>query len=235
MQLFCIGVSVSDLLNTFPFGKKTYNRLQKRGFALYLRPHFKTLILRNMKKAIFTLAIAALGLTAGAQDKKGSDQPLRFSAGVELGLPISSGFKATSSFGFGASVQGEYAAAEQVGITLNAGFMTFPGKTESETIFGQTYETKTNTTFIPVLAGAKVYFAEKFFGHVQGGMTFITSKTTQTAGGQSQSASASTSAFTYAPGIGYKAAENFEVEVKYQAYSKGGTSSFIGLRAAYIF
>lgn len=161
----------------------------------------------------------AIGFCATAQK---SEQPLKFSVGLEAGLPVGD-FKQLSSFGIGGSVQGEYAAAETVGATLSAGFMTFPGKDLGGL--------KVSTRFIPVLAGAKVYFAEKFFFHGQLGITFASSKVTS----DGESESGSTSGFTYAPGFGVKASENFDVELKYQAFSKSGTLGFFGLRAAYNF
>lgn len=164
-----------------------------------------------MKKVIFTLAIATLAFTAGAQDKKGSDKSFKPSIGLEVGLPIGD-LGDASSFIVGGSLQGEYMAAETVGLTLNAGYLNISGKNGSG-----------STGLVPVLAGAKFYFAEKFFGHAQAGLSF----STESGGG---------SAFTYAPGFGYNASENFEVTLKYQAYSKNGfTGSFIGLRAAYVF
>jgi opacity protein-like surface antigen len=182
-----------------------------------------------MKKVLLCAAVMAAGFCATAQE---SEKTLKFSAGVEAGLPISSEFKDASSFGIGGSLQGEYAVAEPVGVTLNAGFMSFPGKKVDEG-FGIT--SKVSSTFIPVLAGAKFYFAEKFYAHAQLGITFWKAKSTITFNEQTESESASTSAFTYAPGIGFKATENFDIELKYQSLSKSGTSSFIGLRAAYTF
>ncbi len=180
-----------------------------------------------MKKVIFTLAIAALGLTAGAQDK--SDKTLKFSVGVEAALPIGD-FKEAASFGFGGSLMGEYAVAETVGITLSAGYLTFGGK-DIETITGfdpitfqPIYGTVKGPSYgiIPVLAGAKFLFGEKFYGHAQAGMSFFNN-----GGG---------SAFTYAPTLGVMATPNVDISVKYQAATKGGaTTSFIGLRAAYAF
>ena len=160
-----------------------------------------------MKKAIFTLAIAALGFTAGAQDKGGSDKTLKFSIGATAGLPIGT-LGNIASLAYGGDLQGEYAASEQVGITLSAGYIGYVGKS-GFSIDG----------VIPVLAGARISFAENVYGSLQAGMSFGS-------GG---------SAFTYAPGIGYKVSENFDVLLKYQAASKGGTSSFVGLRAAYNF
>lgn len=170
-----------------------------------------------MKKVIFTLAIATLGLTAVAQDK-GSDKTLKFSVGVEAGLPLGD-FKEIASIGFGGSVQGEYAVAETVGVTLNAGYLTFTGK--SVDLGGGSVKLP-STSIVPVLAGAKFYFGEKFYGHAQAGMSFFNN-----GGG---------SAFTYAPALGVMASENVDISVKYQGASKSGsTTSFIGLRVAYGF
>lgn len=161
-----------------------------------------------MKKAIFTLAIAALGFTAGAQDKA-SDKTLKFSIGGTVGLPIGDFKTLGGSIAFGGDLQGEYAAAETVGLTLSAGYTSF------------SYKGGGSTSAIPVLLGGKFYFAEKFYGHAQVGVAFLSN-----GGG---------TGFSYAPGIGYQVAENFDVSVKYAAISKGGTISYIGLRAAYSF
>ncbi len=164
-----------------------------------------------MKKTIIAVALVAIAFTANAQDKKGSDKSLKFSVGVTAGLPIgdASNF---SSFAVGGDIMGEYAAAETVGITLSAGYLTFTGKNGAG-----------SSSFIPVLAGGKFTFGEKFYGHAQVGMSFST-------------ASGGGSAFTYAPGFGYQVSENFDLGVKYQAMTKSGsTTSFVGLRAAYSF
>ncbi len=169
-----------------------------------------------MKKLTLSLAVMAISFCATAQK---SEQPLKFSVGVEAGLPVGD-FKTTSKFGIGGSLQGEYAAAETVGITLSAGYLSFGGKTVDlgEGISGKL----PSTSVVPVLAGAKIYFAEKVYGHAQVGMSFFNNGLG--------------SAFTYSPGIGVKASDNIDVLVKYQAASKnGGTLSFIGLRLAYNF
>ncbi|MBL0356852.1 MAG: hypothetical protein IPP72_08140 [Chitinophagaceae bacterium] len=100
-----------------------------------------------------------------------------------------------------------------MGITLSVGYVKYTGKS-GVTITG---------ALIPVLAGARIYFAEKFYGSAQLGMSL----STESGGG---------SAFTYAPGFGYKVSENFDLLLKYQAATKSGsTTSFLGLRAAYNF
>lgn len=169
-----------------------------------------------MKKVILSVAIMAIGFCATAQE---SDKQLKFSVGVEAGLPLGD-FNKVSSIGIGGSVQAEYAAAENLGLTLNAGFLSFRGKTVESVKFP-------STSLIPVLAGAKYYFTEKVYGHAQLGLTFASLKL--------DGVSYNESGFTYAPGIGVKASDNIDVELKYQAYSKGGTTSFLGLRVAYSF
>ena len=166
------------------------------------------------------MAIAAVAFTANAQEKSGSDKPLKFSVGVEAGLPLGD-LKEGSSFGIGGSAMGEYSAAESLGLTLSAGYLTFSGKTV-ESVKGP------SLNLIPVLVGAKYHFNEKIYGHAQLGMTFASVKF--------EGVSASTSAFTYAPTIGFTPSENIDIALKYQAYTKNSTStSFLGLRVAYVF
>lgn len=164
-----------------------------------------------MKKTIIAVALVAIAFTANAQDKKGSDQSIKFGAGVLAGIPIGD-LKNAASFAIGGDIQGEYAAAETVGITLSAGYLNISGKSGLG-----------STGVIPVLLGGKFTFGEKFYGHAQVGMSF----STQSGGG---------SAFTYAPGFGYQVSEKFDLGVKYQAWTKSGfTSSIIGLRAGFSF
>lgn len=170
-----------------------------------------------MKKLTLSLAIMAIGFCATAQK---SEQPLKFSVGVEAGLPLGD-FKTVNSFGIGGSVQGEYAAAEKIGITLSAGFLSFGGKTVDLGEGLPSYKGP-STSDVPVLAGAKIYLTENVFVHPQVGLSFFNNGLG--------------SAFTYVPAIGVKASENFDVSIKYQGASKnGGTLSFLGLRAAYNF
>jgi Putative MetA-pathway of phenol degradation len=171
-----------------------------------------------MKKIILgTAMLIATVLTVNAQSSS-DPRPLKFSVGLEAGLPVGD-FKEGYKFGIGGSIQGEYAAAEKLGLTLNAGFLSFTGKTVE--ILGENYKAPTQS-IVPVLAGAKYYFTEKVYGHAQAGISFFNND-----GG---------SAFTYSPGIGINAGENFDILVKYQAATKSGsTVSFIGARVAYNF
>lgn len=165
-----------------------------------------------MKKVILSLAIVAIGaLSASAQSEKAEAKPFTFSVGVNAGLPIGD-FKPFYSFVIGGDIQGQYSVAENLGLTLSAGYLNYSGKDGVE-----------SSSAIPVLAGVKYYFTPGgFYGHAQLGVSFLSD-----GGG---------SAFTYAPGIGYNLSPNFDLGVKYQAFTKNSvTGSFIGLRAAYNF
>jgi hypothetical protein len=171
-----------------------------------------------MKKIILSLAVVAIATLTATAQKESSDKSLKFSIGVEAGLPIGS-FKNSSKFGIGGSAQAEYMASENVGLTGRVGYLSFAGKT---TTIGEVNVKLASISVIPVMVGGKFYFNEKVFGHAEAGLSFFNRNLG--------------SVFTYAPGIGVKAGENVEVEVKYQGASKnGGSISFIGLRAAFTF
>lgn len=171
-----------------------------------------------MKKIFLCAAVLAASVTAvSAQSKTSVKKPV-FSAGIEAALPLGD-FKQGYKFGLGATVQGEYPAADKVGLTLSAGYLSFTGKTVE--FLGEKYKNEAQGV-IPVLAGAKYYFADNIYGHAQIGLSFFNHGVG--------------SAFTYSPGIGIKASDNIDVLVKYQAASKSGsTASFVGARVAYTF
>ncbi|MDN3655775.1 outer membrane beta-barrel protein [Ferruginibacter paludis] len=175
-----------------------------------------------MKKVMLSAVILTLSvLTASAQKESAETNSFKFSVGVEGGLPTGD-LKTTSSFGIGGSIQGDYKATESFALTLNAGYLSFSGKTVS--LLGESIKYP-SINIIPVLAGGKYYFTESVYGSAQVGVSFV-----------SMTGESSSSAFTYAPGIGYYVSPNFDLLLKYQAASKNGsTLSFIGLRAAYSF
>jgi len=171
-----------------------------------------------MKKVILSLAIVALAtLSASAQKKNQEMKSLRLSVGVDAGLPIADAGD-VYSFVIGGDVQAEYAATSELGLTLSAGVSSWSIKSD----FGGG-----STTSIPVLAGGRYYFSNrKAYINGQLGVTIFTAK-----GGGS-----STSAFTYAPGVGYYLTDNIDAMLKYQAATKDGSSiSQIALRVAYNF
>jgi hypothetical protein len=175
-----------------------------------------------MKKVILSAFILSLAaLSANAQKESTEANSFKVSVGVEGGLPTGD-LKTTSSFGIGGSIQGDYKATENFALTLTAGYISFSGKSVS--LLGESIKYPT-LNIIPVLVGGKYYFTESVYGSAQVGISFV-----------SATGESSSSAFTYAPGIGFYVSPNFDLLLKYQAASKNGsTLSFIGLRAAYNF
>lgn len=175
-----------------------------------------------MKKLLLMSAII-LAIVASANAQTTRDKPLLFSIGLEGALPVGE-FGDTHSFGIGGTAQGEYKVASDLGITLNAGYITYSGKDYTLPVIG-TVEGE-SFGLIPVLAGVKYYFGKGAYAHGQLGAGFGTDK-------------GDGSNFMYAPGIGYMFAPGFDAEVKYVGISlKGedtGSLNSIGLRLAYNF
>ncbi len=167
-----------------------------------------------MKKLF--LAFAALAITAAsfAQDKmangKMSMHKTTFGIGINAGIPVEK-LKAYS-VAYGADLQADIGVAEAMKVTFSAGYENYSIKKS----FGGG-----SGYFIPVLAGIKYYFSPNFYGHGQLGYGFG-----KGGGG----------AFGYAPSIGYNFSPNFDVSVKYLAFSKSSyTLGAVLARLAYNF
>ena len=176
-----------------------------------------------MKKLLLFLTIATTVTSVNAQKSK-TDKPLLFSLGLEGALPVGD-FGDTHSFGIGGSLQGEYKADTDLGITLNAGYITYSGK---EVTFPQPIGTIKMESFglIPILAGVKYYFGGGAYAHGQLGIGMGTDE------GQGSN-------FMYSPGIGYMFAPGLDAELKYTGLSSSGentgSANSVGLRLAYNF
>lgn len=172
-----------------------------------------------MKKLFFIVALTAASFSGFAQDKSAETKKLNFSVGVEAQLPIGD-FADVNGFGIGGTVQADYRVADQIDLTLNAGYITFSGKTL--TVAG--FSIKNDALgLIPVLAGAKYHFSDNIYASAQLGLSF--------ASGSGRSGSN----FTYAPGIGFKFSK-IDVLAKYTGISAtGGSLNTVGVRAAYTF
>ena len=171
---------------------------------------------KQMKKLIFATLFAVASLGAAAQDNTSN---LRFSVGLDGALPMGD-WKDSYSFGIGGSAQVNYWLDPSLAITGQAGYMSYSGK--ETTVAGVTYKPKALGA-IPVLAGIEYNFTPQVFASAQLGMSFF-------------SGSGDGSAFTYAPGIGFRLGDNVSALVKYQAWSKNSaTNGQIGLRLAYSF
>ncbi len=142
----------------------------------------------------------------------GAKAQAKFGIGLDGQLPIGN-FGDFHNFGFGGSLKVNYTIDPMLDLTGSAGYISFGGKNNIS-----------NADIIPVLAGIEVKFGQSMvYGSAQLGAGFGTK-------------SGSKTAFTYAPGIGYKFSPNLDLLAKYTGYSaKGGTNNTIGLRLGYTF
>ncbi len=168
-----------------------------------------------MKKVLLIAALTAVSFAGFAQDDKAAaSKKFGFSVGVEAALPIGDMADAWS-FGVGGSVQGAYNVASKTDITLNAGYISYSGKSGVPTL-----------GVIPVMAGLKYGFSEKFYGHAQAGMSFW--KLSGVDGNESD--------FTWNIGVGYKITEQIDAALKFNSIgTEGSASNAVGLRVAYNF
>ena len=162
--------------------------------------------------------MAVIVLTATSLRAQKAAKPIMFSLGVDAGLPIGNAGD-VYSFIIGGSLQGEYKAATELGITLNAGYKSWSVKKDLRYLTD-----KKSNGFIPVLAGIKYYFTPMVYGAGQLGVSFSTE-------------SNSGSLFTYTPGVGFQISPHFDVLVKYTGMSArgGGSLGEVGVRVAYGF
>jgi len=168
-----------------------------------------------MKKVLLALAIiAGTAFTTFAQTKSGDSG--KFSIGVEAGLPVGDAHQVFKSV-FGGSLKYELPIAPSTWFTVSAGYNSFQVKKElKDAGLDGSYGA------IPVKVGIKYYLEQGFFAEGQVGAAFGTK-------------SGSSTAFAYSPGIGYTFDGGFEAGVRYEGWSKNGTTSQIGLRLAYRF
>ena len=168
-----------------------------------------------MKKLILSLAFIAITFAVSAQKAKSkadADNKVKFSVGADLGIPVGN-YSTVASFAYGGDLQIDYMTSPTFAINLSAGYLGLSAKSGYSGIGG----------LIPILAGARYWFSPKVYGSMQAGMSF----STQSGGG---------SAFTYAPGVGFKVGESVDVLAKYQSATKNSVdNSYVGVRVAYTF
>lgn len=173
-----------------------------------------------MKKLFLLTAVA--GLFAFSSVNAQTKSP-KLSLGAEFAFPIGDFGKGTD-FGYGGSLQYQHPVAENLLVTGSAGYTSF--KLKEVTVLGVTYGGG-NVGAIPIKAGARYYFGDNFFAAGELGAAIGTEKGDKTG-------------FIYSPGVGVEFPVSdkggIELGARYEGWSKnGGTSSFIGLRAAFNF
>lgn len=168
-----------------------------------------------MKKLFLLTAVA--GLFAFSSVNAQTKSP-KLSLGAEFAFPMGD-YGDLMNLGYGGSLQYQHPVAENLLVTGSAGYLNFQSKDFG---FG-----KINSGAIPVKAGARYYFGENFFAAGELGASISTEK-----GGNT--------GFIYSPGVGVEFPVSdkggIELGARYEGVSmKGGTNSFIGLRAAFNF
>ncbi len=183
--------------------------------------------MRKIKFLLLSLTVLA-ATNSFAQDDKKEDGPA-ISIGAEVGIPLGD-LKTTYSVGIGGSVKAAIPVFEGGAFTINAGYMTFSGKS-FQTLTG--FDANLNPIYgsaklqslgmIPIKAGLRFSISEGFYGEPQLGYTLY-------------SGSGSSGAFTYAANLGYVINKMVDISARYEAASKNSsTLSFIGARVAYSF
>jgi hypothetical protein len=158
---------------------------------------------------IIVLVVVALSVNAQNKDEKS----FKIGAGAMIGLPMGDVADFTT-MAYGVDLLGEYSVAPSFALTASLGYLDFAAKSGLSGL---------KMGFVPVLVGAKYFFSENIYGSGQIGLSF----STQSGGGN---------AFTFAPGVGYKVSENFDLMLKYQSASNDGSAiSFLGVRAGLTF
>lgn len=166
--------------------------------------------------------------TAAASNtgKTASENQFSFGVNLEPALPLGN-LKLISSFGFGVNVMGKYSLSDKLALKGSLGYMTFIGKTYTETEDDgngniQTVSFKAPAAHAVTLrAGASYMLTDNIFAQGSIGLAFLNH-----GGG---------TAFLYTPGIGYTSG-HVELLLKYEGWSaNGGTLSFLGLQVGYMF
>jgi len=179
-----------------------------------------------MKKlfAVLVVFILMAGLTS-------AQSPMKLGVGGFVGMPMGN-FGDLTSLGFGGVVQGEYDFGDKLVGTFTTGYLIFTGK--EETISGVTIKYG-DWSVIPLMAGAKYYFADELYGLAQFGLNMVS----YTIPAQNlgfgfviPEQTFNETKFGYAFGVGYDMG-TFDLSVKYGSFASD--ASYVGLTALYKF
>ncbi|OOQ60619.1 hypothetical protein [Mucilaginibacter pedocola] len=191
---------------------------------------FKTLTL--------SLAFAGISLAANAQTSTITKSAIRYSIGVETGIPIAA-FGDYRKLTLGGSIQADIPVANQLFITLNAGFNNHIGESVKGLVGGPDLAFKVpDLKLIPVKAGLKFFPTSNFYVQAEGGASFLLNK--------ADFYNNHSVAFVYTQQFGVQfplsASGNFvdvgirhETTTKYSRNEDASEINFVGLRLAYGF
>ena len=199
----------------------------------------------TLKIAALFLAFAGLTLGAKAQTStttstktSTSSNGVILSVGVDAGIPTG---KLSDSYNWniGGSVQADIPVAQNLFVTVNAGYNSIQGKNNINVITpaGATTVDATNIQLLPVKAGLKYFVVPHFYVQGEAGAAFALNKSDV---GFDKSA-----AFVYAPQLGYQfplsgksyldAGVRYEASTKFNSNIDDSKVNFFGLRVAYAF
>ncbi|ASU32494.1 outer membrane beta-barrel protein [Mucilaginibacter xinganensis] len=193
---------------------------------------------------ISALILAFAGITLGAKAQTStsttktstSSNGVILSVGVDAGIPTGN-LSTYYNFSIGGSVQADIPVAQNLFVTLNAGYNSIQGKNNIASPNGATTFDATNIQLLPVKAGLKYFVVPNFYVQGEAGAAFSLSKADNN---YDKSA-----AFIYAPQIGYQfplggksyidAGVRYEASTKFNSTIDASKVNFFGLRVAYAF
>jgi hypothetical protein len=183
------------------------------------------LVMKNtFKFSALVVAFAGLALGAKAQttpSSTGSSNGVRFSIGVDAGLPVSN-LSNSYNWSLGGSVQADIPVISQLAVTINAGYNNFYGKDVAGTNLSAP-----NLQLLPV---------NHFYIQGEAGAAFALNKTDVNFN--------NATAFIYAPQIGYQfpigksiidAGVRYEGSTQFISNNDNSKVNFVALRLAYGF
>lgn len=193
----------------------------------------------SLKISALALAFAAFAFSAKAQTTTTTSTTtttpsgIRYSIGVDGGLPIGN-FKNAYNWSIGGSVQADIpVVSNQLFVTVNAGYDNFFAK---KTIDGISVS-QPDIQLLPVKAGLKFFPVSNFYIQGEAGVAFALNK--------SNVGFDKSDAFVWAPQIGYQfqlgGGNYIDAGVRYESTTNFVTNEndskvkFVGLRVAYGF
>ena len=192
----------------------------------------------TLKISALVVAFAGLALGAKAQSttstssKSAGSNGIVLSVGVDAGIPtgnLSNGY----NWNIGGSVQADIPVAQQLFVTVNAGYNSLQGK---DNAYGTGLKA-TNIQLLPVKAGLKFFPVNHFYVQGEAGAAFALNK--------SDVGFDNGTAFIYAPQIGYQfpvggksfidAGVRYEGSTDFTSHNSNSQVNFVALRLAYAF
>jgi hypothetical protein len=191
-----------------------------------------TLKITAIVAALATFTLGAKAQTNPTSTTTTTSGGVRLSIGVDAGIPtgkVSDNYK----WNLGGSVQADIPVANQLFVTVNAGYNNIFGKNN----IAGTNISATDIHLLPTKAGLKFFPVQNFYIQGEAGAAFALNKSDL---GFDKSA-----AFIWAPQIGYQfplggksyldAGVRYEASTKFVSTVNDSKINFFGLRVAYAF